>query len=58
MQTGELRSWDTEGRWGMGLDTLQGHGHGRPEADLEQWAVLNWVGFQDLLTEWALREEL
>jgi hypothetical protein len=26
MHTGELRSWDTEGRWGMSLDTLQGHG--------------------------------
>lgn len=27
MQTGELRAWDTDGGgWGMGLDTLQGHG--------------------------------
>lgn len=39
MQTGELRSQDTEGRWGMDLDTLQGCGG--------SWAVLNWEEFQE-----------
>lgn len=39
MQTGELRSRDTEGRWGMDLDTLQGRGG--------SWAVLNWEEFQE-----------
>lgn len=45
MQTGELRSRDTEGRWRMDLDTLQGRGGS--EAGLEQWAVLSWEEFQE-----------
>lgn len=39
MQTGELRSSGSEGRWGMGFASLQGRGGS--EAGFEQWAVLN-----------------
>lgn len=55
MQTGELWSWDTEGRWGDG--SRHSAGTWGSEVAFEQWAVLNQKEFQELPIGWTLREE-
>lgn len=53
MQTGELRSWDAEGRWGMGLDTLWDFGG---QKWLGTMGCFELGRIQELRAGWALRD--